>query len=291
MDGRFSTFLRADRSQKALLLILFLTVPLPPVTYIAQAFESATIQYYDEASDVERLSLILSSLQEIRQALEQSATDTRTPLASLQAARQSGIPMGPPVPGTVSSHSGPRPNPFTGYPEFHKGIDIAAPRGTPVAAVADGIVLRSGWDGNHGKTVVLEHPGGFATRYGHLDEILVEPGDPVAREDLIGTVGDTGRATGPHLHYEILHDGQRIDPEPYIWHRAQQKHRGIMNPSPEPWPCIATPCSALGVYVLPRLRPLPRHTPYAMAGCYSRSEPCVPLSFPARVYGESPTLL
>ncbi|MEW6443214.1 MAG: M23 family metallopeptidase [bacterium] len=216
MDGRFSTFLGADWSRNALLLVSILTLPLPPLTELVDSFESGTTPDYDEATEAERLSLILSSLEEIHQALEQSATEARAVLASLKAARQSGIPMGPPVPGTVSSHFGPRLDPFSGYPEFHKGIDIAAPRGTPVAAVADGIVLRSGWDGNHGKTVVLEHPEGFATRYGHLDEILIHPGDPVARGDTIGTVGDTGRATGPHLHYEILRDKQRIDPEPYL---------------------------------------------------------------------------
>jgi murein DD-endopeptidase MepM/ murein hydrolase activator NlpD len=116
----------------------------------------------------------------------------------------------------VSSGFGLRLAPFYGFPRFHKGIDIAAPRGTPVSATADGDVLRAGWEGDYGKSIMLAHAGALATRYAHLDRILVRPGDPVCKGAVIATVGDTGRATGAHLHYEVLRDGRRIDPKPYL---------------------------------------------------------------------------
>lgn len=117
-----------------------------------------------------------------------------------------------PVEGWYSHGYGWRKDPFTGRRQFHRGIDIVADTGTPIVATADGIVSRAVRVPDYGKTVDLSHGFGFVTRYGHMSEILVRPGQRVRRGDVIGRVGTTGRSTGPHLHYEVFRDGQRVNP-------------------------------------------------------------------------------
>ena len=94
----------------------------------------------------------------------------------------------------------------------HQGIDLAAPRDTPVRATADGVVIFAERSGNSGRLVVIEHGGGWETRYAHLRRIRVERGQRVVRGEEIGTVGRSGNASGAHLHYEVRHGGQPLDP-------------------------------------------------------------------------------
>jgi murein DD-endopeptidase MepM/ murein hydrolase activator NlpD len=94
----------------------------------------------------------------------------------------------------------------------HLGVDYAAPYGTPVHASADGVVAAAGWDGGFGRTVRLRHANGYQTLYGHLSRILVHVGQRVAQGDLVGAVGATGLATGPHLDYRMSRDGRFVDP-------------------------------------------------------------------------------
>jgi len=105
---------------------------------------------------------------------------------------------------------------LTGEREFHTGVDIVANAGTPVLATADGVVVEAGRLSSYGKAVFLAHGNGLASRYGHLSEVLVRPGQRVHRGDRIGSVGATGRATGFHLHYEVLRNDRKVDPIPYI---------------------------------------------------------------------------
>jgi len=98
----------------------------------------------------------------------------------------------------------------------HEGIDLAAPAGTPVWATADGTVLYAGKDGRYGKTVVIDHGGGFMTRYAHLKRIEIKKGKRVERGDVIGRVGKSGNASGTHLHYEVLKSGVPVDPRGYL---------------------------------------------------------------------------
>lgn len=118
-----------------------------------------------------------------------------------------------PVLGPISSHFGPRSR---GY---HQGLDIAVKVGTPVAAYADGVVVFVGWRGAYGRAVILDHGEGRRTLYGHLDSYTVNVGDYVTQGDFIAASGNTGRSTGPHLHFEMRRNGQRIDPE-LGWHCA-----------------------------------------------------------------------
>ncbi len=118
--------------------------------------------------------------------------------------------------GWVTSRFAYRKSPFTGRREFHHGLDIAARMGTPVMATADGTVVYSGRKGNLGNTIIIDHGHGMVTRFGHLQKCLKKYGQTVKREDVIGTVGDTGMSTGPHVHYEVRMDGVPVDPEKYI---------------------------------------------------------------------------
>ena len=117
-----------------------------------------------------------------------------------------------PVRGFLSSTFGPRPDPFTGAQLYHEAIDIVAPKGTPIKAPADGIVTFSGYDPALGNMLVLDHGYGVITRYGHNNANLVREGQRIKRGDSIGTVGSTGRSTGPHLHYEIRLNDKAINP-------------------------------------------------------------------------------
>jgi murein DD-endopeptidase MepM/ murein hydrolase activator NlpD len=121
-----------------------------------------------------------------------------------------------PVEGYLSDGFGWRKDPFTGSREFHRGLDIVAPTGTPVLAPADGLVTAAGRMSGYGKTVHLSHGAGLGSRFGHLSEILVKPGQRVRRGDVIGRVGSTGRSTGPHLHYEIFRAGRPVDPKVFL---------------------------------------------------------------------------
>jgi len=121
-----------------------------------------------------------------------------------------------PTQGWISSDFGYRISPFTGRREFHKGLDISGPTGTPIYAPADGQVVFSGKDGGYGICVVLDHGHGLKTRYGHLSRYNIEPGQEVERGQLLGHIGNTGRSTGPHLHYEVRNNGVPVNPMRYI---------------------------------------------------------------------------
>ena len=120
------------------------------------------------------------------------------------------IPIERPLAGKHwrTSLFGYRKDPFTGRRAFHSGYDYAAARGSPIFAAADGVVVYGGRLGNYGNTVQVYHGGGVSTLYGHMRDILAEPWAYVRRGDKIGTVGNTGRSTGPHLHYEIRFDNR-----------------------------------------------------------------------------------
>jgi murein DD-endopeptidase MepM/ murein hydrolase activator NlpD len=117
-----------------------------------------------------------------------------------------------PLRGPFTSRFGLRTHPLFGRRHFHTGVDIAAPRGTPVRAAMDGTVLYAGWYGGYGKLVVVDHGQGLSTLYGHLSVISVNAGSRVTRGQVIGRVGSTGYSTGPHLHYEVRRNGRPVDP-------------------------------------------------------------------------------
>ncbi len=117
-----------------------------------------------------------------------------------------------PVRGRLTSGYGGRRHPITQNHHFHAGIDLAAPSGTPVRAVADGRVRVADWVGGYGRLIELDHGQGWTTRYGHLQRALVASEQVVEAGEMIALVGSTGRSTGPHLHFEIRRHGQPVDP-------------------------------------------------------------------------------
>ena len=121
-----------------------------------------------------------------------------------------------PTKGWLSSGFGYRVSPFTGQREFHKGIDIATRMKAPIVAPANGIVSRIAWDRGYGRILTIAHGHGIVTRYAHLSKVLVKKGQYVKRGETIALVGNTGRSTGPHLHYEVLLNGIPVNPLRYI---------------------------------------------------------------------------
>lgn len=121
-----------------------------------------------------------------------------------------------PVKGWFSCGYGMRNDPFTGYRTMHLGVDIANHIGTPVVATANGIVKQIGQVGNMGRMITIDHGYGFVTRYGHLSKFNVTKGQRVTRGEVIGFMGNSGKTTGPHLHYEVWRNGQAKNPMNFI---------------------------------------------------------------------------
>ncbi len=122
----------------------------------------------------------------------------------------------PPVTGEITSPFGERKDPVTGTAAKHLGIDISAPMNTPVLSAFEGKVLRAETNEYYGNFVMVEHPTGIVTLYGHLSSISVNPGDRISSGHPLGYSGDSGRTTGPHLHFEVRKDGVHLDPVPYM---------------------------------------------------------------------------
>ncbi len=118
--------------------------------------------------------------------------------------------------GRISSSYGMRVHPVLRRRKHHSGVDLAAPRGTPVYATADGAIARADRSRTYGLVIYIDHGGDLETRYAHLSKLLVADGQQIKKGDLIGYVGSTGRSTGPHLHYEVRVEGVAVNPIPYM---------------------------------------------------------------------------
>lgn len=127
------------------------------------------------------------------------------------------IPLARPIAAAqITSDFGPRIDPFLGGLAMHTGIDFRAPYGTPVRATAPGTVITASYQGGYGRLVEVEHPDGHLTRYAHMSAITVAVGDEVRAGDQVGRLGNTGRSTGPHLHYEVRRDDEALDPMTFV---------------------------------------------------------------------------
>ncbi|MEQ8410236.1 MAG: M23 family metallopeptidase [Erythrobacter sp.] len=142
--------------------------------------------------------------------------DTKGPGAPVEQPVIS-IPSRMPLSGfRMTSDYGMRTHPVLGRRKRHKGVDLAAPTGTPVYATADGMIGRAEYSRSYGLVIYADHGAGLETRYAHLSKLAVAEGERVRKGDLIGYVGSTGRSTGPHLHYEVRKDGVAVNPIPYM---------------------------------------------------------------------------
>jgi murein DD-endopeptidase MepM/ murein hydrolase activator NlpD len=131
-----------------------------------------------------------------------------------------------PVQAPISSLFGMRRDPFTRQEKFHKGLDLAAPEGMAVVPALPGTVMSARYEPGYGNTVVVEHAGGIKTRYGHLGSMNVKAGDTITSDNILGTVGSTGRSTGAHLHFEVIRNGVSVDPsESLALHQTSRNFR------------------------------------------------------------------
>jgi murein DD-endopeptidase MepM/ murein hydrolase activator NlpD len=150
-------------------------------------------------------------LRDLLQGLESRLRYVRRDVERREALASS-VPSIWPAHGWLTGTFGGRSDPFSGEPAFHQGLDISTEKGQPVFATADGTVESATYTGDYGNLVVLKHGFGLVTRYGHMSGFAVKPGQSVKRGAVIGYVGSTGRATGSHVHYEILANGKLINP-------------------------------------------------------------------------------
>ncbi len=171
----------------------------------SDAIDSAPALVEDDLETLQERSGVLHRSFEM---LEQVYRDQSLLLAS--------TPSIAPVRGMIAYGFSYRRDPFTGQRAFHNGLDIVAPKGTPVKAPADAVVLRAGREPGYGNVVYLSHGNGLTTRYAHLDGFAVRAGKEVRRGEVIGFIGNTGRSLGAHLHYEVLINNARVDPIQYI---------------------------------------------------------------------------
>jgi murein DD-endopeptidase MepM/ murein hydrolase activator NlpD len=162
---------------------------------------------------------VLTDLADLARSLEdrQLKLDLLEDMIMSRNLSEQTIPSGKPVKsGWVSSHFGTRKDPYTGKRAFHRGLDFVGKRGSEIVAVADGLVVFSGYRAGFGRMVEIRHGNGYVTRYAHNQKLLVKEGELARQGQTIATLGSSGRATGPHLHFEVLKDGKPVNPRKYV---------------------------------------------------------------------------
>jgi len=172
---------------------------------IIQETEETMLQKIDHLTKLKEAAV---DQEELSQRLMEFFQDQKSLLAS--------TPSIWPVKGWITSGFGRRKSPFTGRKTMHAGIDIATRSGTPIITPADGVVSFSGRKGSFGKVIVIDHGYGYNTFYGHCSSLKKKVGDKVKRGDVVAYVGNTGRSTGPHVHYEVRVNGVATNPMKYI---------------------------------------------------------------------------
>ena len=178
----------------------------------------------DSLADPELVGELSGKLDLLEQmvATQSRSFDYLREQASSLKERSSHIPAIQPVSEknlrAMASGYGYRRDPIYGTAKFHEGMDFSAPIGTPVYATGDGKVVAADWNSGYGKMIEIDHGYRYRTRYAHLSDMLVRPGQTVRRGDLIGRVGNTGKSTGPHLHYEVRLDGEPQNPVHYYYY-------------------------------------------------------------------------
>jgi murein DD-endopeptidase MepM/ murein hydrolase activator NlpD len=168
-----------------------------------------TLAGLSPADELNRLGESVKEQTDSLRALERLMSRASRALAAL--------PSRWPVRGAVNSEYGNRQSPWNDGREFHSGLDIRADRGTPVYAPASGTVMHAGAAQDYGTAIILDHGQNVRTLYGHLSKVGVQPGQRVERGTVLGHTGNTGRSSGPHLHYEVHVKGQAVNPRAYIW--------------------------------------------------------------------------
>lgn len=201
LEAQYAEKVNRYRQQVYILINLY-----EQLSFYGRNFEVTNVEIYpfriitehEEQQFLEELVFTTQTYTEIYQQLVSADSGSQT------------VPFGNPITGRITSYFGYRTLPYG--PEFHLGIDIAAPIGSAVRATANGIVTFAGERSSYGKVVFIDHGNGYETRYAHLGSMTVVTGDRIERGKVIGTIGMTGRTTGPHLHYEVRRNGRVVNP-------------------------------------------------------------------------------
>lgn len=203
--------------------VILQTEPISP--YIRKS-EAGGINRYEHLEEMANAEMIIENAQKIdylkRQLYIQSKSyDEIIGLCKQNDERLQCIPAIQPVSNKdlkrTASGYGRRIDPIYKTIKFHHGMDFSADTGTPVYATGDGTIKSSGWESGYGITIEIEHGFGYQTRYAHLSKTLVRRGQKVKRGEVIGLVGSTGKSTGPHLHYEVVNKGRKVNPVNYYF--------------------------------------------------------------------------
>ena len=229
MKSAMNVITRVERFETKLRMMLQLSDPernlaIGPVSASPESHETPLFGELlpgikeSRAGQMLRLSLLRNKVETIKAEAEKTEEGMRELKAFFDAQRSvlASTPSSWPVHGWITSNFGYRYDPYTAEKSFHRGIDITSQMGTPVLASADGQIISAVYDPNYGKMILIDHGNSVVTRYAHLSEVNVSEGDRVQRGQLIGAVGNTGRSTGSHLHYEVEVNGIAVNPLKYI---------------------------------------------------------------------------
>ena len=188
------------------------------VVHLTACARSAARAHVDAGPLLDPTPQLLAAAETLGSSLEEIADSVE-----MRTMPPSSQPRSAPLAGNfeISSAFGIRRDPFLDQLRPHRGIDLAAARGTPVRATAPGLVFAAGARSGYGILVEIDHGGGYETRYAHLGRTRVATGQWVSQGQVIGYVGSTGRSTGPHLHYEVLRDRRRVDPDRFLEGQAR----------------------------------------------------------------------
>lgn len=197
-----------------------------PIPYAIRRSGFDNTKRYEELSDMSNSSLLIETAKQVddlsKQVYIQSQSyDEIAQLAKLNEQKLQHIPAIQPVLNKdlrrMASGFGLRMDPVYRRPKMHTGMDFAAPIGTDIFATGNGVILEAGWKQGYGNTVVINHGFGYITLYGHMNKINVQRGQKIQRGDIIGEVGNSGKSTGPHLHYEVRYQGTPVNPQNYYF--------------------------------------------------------------------------
>ena len=202
---------------------MMLAEPISPARRYAGLERQKKFDRIDSLPDEDLVRSVENKLDLLDQMLysQVKSFDALACMVDSQKTRITHTPAIQPVPEkflrTMASGYGVRLDPIYGTTKFHEGMDFSAPVGTPVYATANGRVKTSSWQGAYGNMVEIDHGFNYSTRYAHLSKLIASPGSEVKRGDLIGLVGNTGKSTGPHLHYEVRYRGAPQNPVNYYF--------------------------------------------------------------------------
>lgn len=219
LDDMNTSLAQLEHRDNSIYRAVFEAEPLPDSVRIGKNYSNADPRLLAFTSSNELIGNMRKSINSLRRRLEiqGSSYDTLQKLVEAKERMLTSIPAIQPISNRtldrVASGFGYRIDPIYKTPKMHTGIDFTAATGTPIYATGDGTVTESGYDnGGYGNNVVINHGYGYESLYGHMKKVKVRSGDRVKRGEVIGWIGSTGKSTGPHLHYEVIKNGEKIDP-------------------------------------------------------------------------------